>query len=121
MLSQDLDIVNLLEMIKDYKLMKDVFFTQDDRFFLKLQHRDMICSGSTSSEDHGDLSSSANQSSAKQQPRRDSKRTSLGNSLFADKAMRHGIFDEIKEKMDDSQKEFVRSLLKRYEGRNLSE
>ena len=50
MLSRDLDIVNLLEMVKDYKLMKDVFFTQDDRFFLKLQHRNMICS-STSSED----------------------------------------------------------------------
>lgn len=30
-------------MIKDYHLMKDVFFTQDDRFFLQSQHRDMIC------------------------------------------------------------------------------
>ena len=36
MLSRDLDIVNLLELIKDYKLMKDVFFTQDDLFLLKL-------------------------------------------------------------------------------------
>ena len=36
MLSRDLDIVNLLEMIKNYKLIKDVFFTQDDRFLLKL-------------------------------------------------------------------------------------
>ena len=59
MLSRDLDIVHLLEMIKDYKLMKDVFFTQDDRFFLKLQHRDMICSSTSSDEQHtgGDSSS----------------------------------------------------------------
>ena len=43
MLSRDLDIVNLLEMVKYYGLMRQVFFSQDDRFFLKLQHRNMIC------------------------------------------------------------------------------
>lgn len=48
-------------------------------------------------------------------------RTSLSNSLFQDKAMRHGILDDFKDRLDDSQKEYVRSLLKRYEGKNLSE
>ena len=46
-LYRDLDIVNLLEMIKDYHLMKQVLFDQDDRFFLQLQHRDMICESTT--------------------------------------------------------------------------
>ena len=46
-LNRDLDIVNLLEMIKDYHLMKQVLFDQDDRFFLQLQHRDMICETTT--------------------------------------------------------------------------
>ena len=50
MLYRDLDIVNLLEMIKDYHMMRQVLFTEDDRFFLQLQHRDMICS-TTSEED----------------------------------------------------------------------
>ena len=49
-LYRDLDIVRLLEMIKDYHVMKQVLFTHDDRFFLQLQHRDMICS-STSEND----------------------------------------------------------------------
>ena len=35
-LYRDLDIVNLLEMIKDYHVMKQVLFTHDDRFFLQL-------------------------------------------------------------------------------------
>ena len=35
-LYRDLDIVRLLEMIKDYHVMKQVLFTHDDRFFLKL-------------------------------------------------------------------------------------
>ena len=47
MLFRDLDIVNLLEMIKDYHLMKQVLFSQDDRVFLQLQQRDMICTSSS--------------------------------------------------------------------------
>ena len=52
MLFRDLDIVNLLEMIKDYKLMKQVLFSQDDRVFLQLQQRDMICTSSSDDEDN---------------------------------------------------------------------
>ena len=33
-LYRDLDIVKVLEMIKDYHVMKQVLFTHDDRFFL---------------------------------------------------------------------------------------
>ena len=54
MLNNDLDIVKLLEMIKDYRVMKQVIFSHDDRFFLKMQHRDMICS-SSSAEQEDDL------------------------------------------------------------------
>lgn len=50
-LNRDLDIINLLEMIKDYHLMKQVLFSQDDRFFLALQHRDMICESTTENEE----------------------------------------------------------------------
>ena len=46
-LNRDLDIVKLLEMVKDYRVMKQVIFSHDDRFFLQLQHRDMICSSSS--------------------------------------------------------------------------
>ena len=49
-LFQDLDIVKLLQMIKDYRVMKQVIFTHDDLFFLQLQHRDMICSSSSEQE-----------------------------------------------------------------------
>ena len=35
--------------------------------------------------------------------------------------MRHEILDDKKSKLDENQKEFIRSLLKRYEGRNLSD
>ena len=50
-LNRDLDIINLLEMVKDYHLMRQVLFNQDDRFFLALQHRDMICESSTENEE----------------------------------------------------------------------
>ena len=58
MLFRDLDIVNLLEMIKDYHLMKQVLFTEDDRFFLQLQHRDMICTSSDYNSDSDDQNDS---------------------------------------------------------------
>ena len=35
-LSHDLDIVNLLEMIKGFHIMKQVLFNHDDRYLLKL-------------------------------------------------------------------------------------
>ena len=43
-LSRDLDIVNLLDIVKGFHVMKQVLFSQDDRFFLHLQRRDMIYS-----------------------------------------------------------------------------
>lgn len=47
MLNRDLDVVNFLQMMKNYHLIKQVMFTQDDRFLTKLQHRDMICTSSS--------------------------------------------------------------------------
>ena len=51
-LSRDLDIVNILDMVKGYHVMKQVLFSQDDRFLLKLQRRDMIHSSSTEDNDN---------------------------------------------------------------------
>ena len=51
MLGRDLDIVNFLEMVKDYHMMKQVLFDEDDRILLRLQKRDMICIYTSSSED----------------------------------------------------------------------
>jgi len=50
MLNRDLDVVNFLQMMKNYHLIKQVMFTQDDRFLTKLQHRDMICTSSSENE-----------------------------------------------------------------------
>mgnify|MGYP001626887541 CR=1 FL=1 len=52
MLTRDLDIVHFLELTKDYHLIKQVLFNHDDRFLIKLQHRDLIC---TSSSDEGEF------------------------------------------------------------------
>ena len=108
MLSRDLDIVNLLGMIKDYHLMKQVLFTHDDRFLLHLQHRDMICSTSSSSEDY----------------LKELRESSTGNESIAretNQLIKHEhIFDEA-HNLDDEQKEFVRNLLQRYEERHVSE
>ena len=55
LLYQDLDIVNLLEMIKDYRLIKRVFFTHDDRQLLQLQHRDTVRASTTESDNQDEL------------------------------------------------------------------
>ena len=47
-LSRDLDIVNLLDIVKGFHVMKQVLFNQDERFFLHLQRRDMIYSSESS-------------------------------------------------------------------------
>lgn len=49
-LSRDLDISNLLEMVQVYRVMKQTLFSQDDRFFLRMQKRDLICSSETGEE-----------------------------------------------------------------------
>ena len=49
-LERDLDIVKLLDIVKGYHVMKQVLFSQDDRFFLHLQRRDMIYSSETETE-----------------------------------------------------------------------
>ena len=41
-LKRDLDIVNLLSLIKGYHVMKQVLFSPDERFLLKMQRRDLI-------------------------------------------------------------------------------
>ena len=50
-LERDLDIVNLLDIVKGYHVMKQVLFSQDDRFLLQLQRRDMIYSSETAEEE----------------------------------------------------------------------
>ena len=54
-LSRDLDIVNLLDIIRGYHVMKSVLFNFNDRFLLHLQRRDTICSSESivSDEEHG--------------------------------------------------------------------
>ena len=47
-LTKDLDIVNLLEMIKGYKTINEVLFNKEDIFFMKNQRRDIIDSQSES-------------------------------------------------------------------------
>ena len=118
-LNRDLDIVKMLEMIKDYRVMKQVIFTQDDRFFLQLQHRDMICSSTSEQED--------DVFSMKRSEFKGSK--SINEELFLDEDddskgqlnMRTSeIFDQTGEFTED-QKFFVRQLLKKYEDRKVSE
>ena len=50
-LSKDLDIVNLLKIVKGYHVMMQVLFNQDDRFMLQLQRRDMIYSSQSEDEE----------------------------------------------------------------------
>ena len=50
MLNRDLDVVNFLQMMKNYHLTKQVMFTQDDRNLAKLQQRDMIRTSSNEEE-----------------------------------------------------------------------
>ena len=50
MLNRDLDVVSFLELTKYHHLIKQVLFNQDDRFLIKLQHRDLICTSSSEEE-----------------------------------------------------------------------
>ena len=63
-LSRDLDIVNLLDIVEGFHVMKQVLFSQDDRFFLHLQRRDMIYSSETNSESGLNKSQSLNMTRA---------------------------------------------------------
>ena len=47
MLGRDLDVVNFLEMVKDYNMMKQVLFDENDRFLLRHQQKNMICTSSS--------------------------------------------------------------------------
>lgn len=47
MLARDLDVVSFLQLTKDYHLIKQVLFNQDDQFLTQLQHRDMICTSTS--------------------------------------------------------------------------
>ena len=100
MLSRDLDIVNLLEMIKYIHLMSSVLLSQDDRFFLQLQHRDMICTDTSEDE----VTKIVKSDISSHQP----------------STTKHVNILEQKD-LDQEQKETVRDILKRYEGRHLSD
>ena len=54
-LSRDLDIVNLLDLIKGYRVMKQVLFSQQDRFLLQMQRRDVIYSSSSEEQNEQEL------------------------------------------------------------------
>ena len=47
-----MDILNLLEMVRGFNVMKQVLFNQDDRFLLDLQRRDMIYKSSTDEKEN---------------------------------------------------------------------
>lgn len=50
-INRDLDIVNLLEMVRDQRVLLKCVFDQKEQFFLKNQRRDMIHSSSTSNSE----------------------------------------------------------------------
>ena len=98
MLSRDLDIVNLLEMIKNYKLIKDVFFTQDDRFLLKLQSRDIIDSSQSSDAtgtDPAQRTSNVSDFGSTNTHDPSGKRQSLSTALFQQTNAMHDSFFNI--------------------------
>ena len=57
-LKRDLDIVNLLEIVKGFYVMKQVLFSLDDRFLLKFQRRDIIHSSESDDDQIKELSDS---------------------------------------------------------------
>ena len=57
-LSRDLNVEGLLEMVRGYHVMKQVLFSQDDRFLLRLQRRDVITDSSSAGEDTEGLKTS---------------------------------------------------------------
>ena len=95
-LDRDLDIVKLLDIVKGYHVMKQVLFSQDDRFFLHLQRRDMIHSSGT------DTDQETRQKAIRSEPRQ-----AYDSMLNLNKSM------------DEDQKAEVRRILKRFEGRKL--
>ena len=54
-LTRDLDIVNLIDMIKGYRCLRKVLFDRNQLFFLKFQRRDVLISGSEPDDDNDDL------------------------------------------------------------------
>ena len=95
-LSRDLDIVNLLDIVKGFHVMKQVLFNQDDRFFLHLQRRDMIYSSDTSLCE-------------KEEQGRDSLKLQLEESLGSGL-----VFDQEKANT-------LRKVLNRFQGRQLED
>ena len=54
-LTRDLDIVNLIDMIKGYRCLRKVLFDRNQLFFLKFQRRDVLISTSEPDDDKDDL------------------------------------------------------------------
>ena len=98
-LNRDLDIINLLEMIQIYRVMKMTVFSQDDRFFLRAQRRDMIYT-SESEEDQQQPNENVMWKTAKT-------RSWMRNILNQDEAI------------NKEQKESLKKLLQRYQDRKL--
>ena len=50
-LNRDLDIVNIIEMIKGYRCLRKVLFDRSQLFYLKFQRKDVLVSDSPSDND----------------------------------------------------------------------
>ena len=50
-LERDLDIVNLIDLIKGYRVMRKVLFNHDQRFLMKFQKQDVLDSDYSNSEE----------------------------------------------------------------------
>jgi len=53
-LERDLDIMNLIEMIKSYRVMQKVLFDQDQLLFLRFQRRDVLVATSEDTTSESD-------------------------------------------------------------------
>ena len=110
-LSRDLDIVNLLDMIKGYQVMKQVLFNQDERFLLHLQRRDMI--DTTDTDPDQEFKMQFKMSSQAERSR----------SRYVFNALQRKLGSAVQSGEDflveEEQRESVRKLLKRFENRKL--
>ena len=99
-LDRDLDVSQLLEMVQVYRVMKQTLFSQDDRFFLRMQRKDVICSSDTAVNNT------------------DSKNPDKQWKTLKAKATVASILNQ-DEAINPQQKQNLRKMLERFEGRKL--
>lgn len=99
-LDRDLDVSQLLEMVQVYRVMKQTLFSQDDRFFLRMQRKDVICSSDTAVNNT------------------DSKNPDKQWKTIKTKATVASILNQ-DEAINPQQKQNLRKMLERFEGRKL--